>query len=94
MTLLVINTGAFARPAPITAMMMKPREIFRTPDYDGVGWYMRIIPAGIIGNASVIKENHARNNIVVVDLSTGDFKILKGDTPVLRANNAVLQASL
>lgn len=93
MTLLAINTSAFVTPAPLTAMMMKPREIFRSAEYDGVGWYMRIYPRGIIGNATVIKENHARNNIIVVDLSTGDFKVLKGDTRVLRAANAVLNAS-
>ena len=74
----------------LTANTMKPLELFRTEGYEGLGWYMRITPTGFITNSKTIKENTARHNVFVVDISTGKFAIIDGNTYVIRAKEATL----
>lgn len=77
----------------VPAMLMKPRECFRTVGYEGVGWYMRIVPTGIMRNSKLLSEKAAVNWIVVVDMSTGNFNVINGQTLCVRANEVTFVAS-
>ena len=89
MTILKYQSIPVIKPC-VSAKWMKPMELFRTVGYDGLGWYMRITPTGFLTKSRTVKENMERDNIFVVDISTGKFAILDGDVMVVRAKTATL----
>jgi hypothetical protein len=80
------NKNSKTMPARDTGVL----DVFRTADYDGDDWYMRVTPVSYLTNSTTIKENIAKGKVLVVNLGKGTLQFIKGDEPVVNASSVTV----
>lgn len=87
--LTLFSKSVVEKPTTI-AGQMRVGVVFKTADYSGDSWYMRIHP-----NASMREQMDEipTGAVLVVDLKKGIFYPLSGLTPVIPATNISLAIS-
>jgi len=90
MAKLELETIPREKPEAMTAGKTGIGDVFRTKEYEGTGWYLRVYPTGYLQNSTTVSDAIRLNKPFVVNLLTGNVSIINPGIPVVMAGRAML----